>query len=178
MRSIWPTMHPKCEQCWLHGILKGARSVAPGRRMLTNAERRTLLLIAQGHDVAAVAEITMVSMETVKTQLKTARTRLGARNTTHALALALQSQQFVLPAINIPTLTRRQDDVLGLFAAGLGYGDAAHQLGLSIETVKTHARRARTKVGAANRAHAVAFVLAARLQDGCTSAARLPRGIQ
>ena len=57
------------------------------------------------------------------------------------------------------TLSPREREILGLLAGGLSGEDAAKQLFLSSETVRTHVRNAMSKLGAATRAHAVALAL-------------------
>lgn len=57
------------------------------------------------------------------------------------------------------TLSPREREILGLLSQGLSGEDAAKQLFLSSETVRTHVRNAMTKLGAATRAHAVALAL-------------------
>jgi DNA-binding NarL/FixJ family response regulator len=61
-------------------------------------------------------------------------------------------------------LTPRERDVVALVAAGLGNAEIAAQLFVSPFTVKTHAVRAMTKVGARDRAQLVSFVFRAGLQ--------------
>jgi DNA-binding NarL/FixJ family response regulator len=57
------------------------------------------------------------------------------------------------------TLSPREREILGLLSQGLSGEEAAIQLFLSPETVRTHVRNAMTKLGAATRAHAVALAL-------------------
>jgi DNA-binding NarL/FixJ family response regulator len=57
------------------------------------------------------------------------------------------------------TLSPREREVLGLLSHGLSGEEAAKQLFLSSETVRTHVRNAMTKLGASTRAHAVALAL-------------------
>jgi DNA-binding NarL/FixJ family response regulator len=57
------------------------------------------------------------------------------------------------------TLSPREREILGLLSQGLSGEEAANQLFLSPETVRTHVRNAMTKLGAATRAHAVALAL-------------------
>lgn len=57
------------------------------------------------------------------------------------------------------TLSPREREILGLLSQGLSGEDAAKQLYLSSETVRTHVRNAMSKLGAATRAHAVALAL-------------------
>ncbi len=56
-------------------------------------------------------------------------------------------------------LSPREREVLGLLSQGLSGEEAAKQLFLSSETVRTHVRNAMSKLGAATRAHAVALAL-------------------
>jgi DNA-binding NarL/FixJ family response regulator len=51
--------------------------------------------------------------------------------------------------------TGREREVLGLFAAGCSYVEAADRLGISVDTVRTYVRRAYAKLGARDRAEAV-----------------------
>jgi DNA-binding NarL/FixJ family response regulator len=56
-------------------------------------------------------------------------------------------------------LSPREREILELLSQGLSGEDAAKQLYLSSETVRTHVRNAMTKLGAATRVHAVALAL-------------------
>lgn len=56
-------------------------------------------------------------------------------------------------------LSPREREILGLLSQGLSGEEAAKQLHLSSETVRTHVRNAMSKLGAATRAHAVALAL-------------------
>jgi DNA-binding NarL/FixJ family response regulator len=57
------------------------------------------------------------------------------------------------------TLSPREREIMGLLSQGLSGEEAARQLYLSPETVRTHVRNAMSKLGAATRAHAVALAL-------------------
>jgi DNA-binding NarL/FixJ family response regulator len=57
------------------------------------------------------------------------------------------------------TLSPREREILGLLSKGLSGEEAAEQLYLSPETVRTHVRNAMGKLDAATRAHAVALAL-------------------
>jgi DNA-binding CsgD family transcriptional regulator len=59
----------------------------------------------------------------------------------------------------VKTLSPREREILGLLSQGLSGEQAAKQLYLSSETVRTHVRNAMSKLGAATRAHAVALAL-------------------
>lgn len=56
-------------------------------------------------------------------------------------------------------LSPREREILALLADGLSGEEAAKQLFLSSETVRTHVRNAMTKLGASTRVHAVALAL-------------------
>ena len=56
-------------------------------------------------------------------------------------------------------LTKREQEIMTLVAAGGQSGDIARQLVLSAETVDSHVHNAREKLGARTRAHAVAIAL-------------------
>jgi DNA-binding NarL/FixJ family response regulator len=56
-------------------------------------------------------------------------------------------------------LTRHQVAVLGLVAEGLENAEIGAALGVTTDTVKSHAHRAFRRIGAGNRAHAVLIAL-------------------
>lgn len=56
-------------------------------------------------------------------------------------------------------ITPRQRQVLQLFADGESTDDVARRLGLSSETVRTHAKASLPRLGARDRAHAIAIAL-------------------
>ncbi|HZQ82744.1 MAG TPA: response regulator transcription factor [Gaiellaceae bacterium] len=56
-------------------------------------------------------------------------------------------------------LTSRESEILHLLAEGRSYASIAHTLHISAETVRTHAKHAKTKLGARTRTHAVALAL-------------------
>lgn len=57
---------------------------------ITPAERRALVCLSHGMSYKMVADTLGVELETVKTQLRVARYKLRAKNTTHAVAQALR----------------------------------------------------------------------------------------
>jgi two-component system, NarL family, response regulator len=61
-----------------------------GRGKLTRRQRQILQLLADGHSTAFAARELELSEETVKTHLKKSLGRLGAKNRTHAVAIALR----------------------------------------------------------------------------------------
>jgi DNA-binding NarL/FixJ family response regulator len=60
------------------------------RGKLTHRQREILQLLADGESTTVAARELGLSEETVKTHIKTALARLGARNRTHAVAIALR----------------------------------------------------------------------------------------
>lgn len=58
-------------------------------------------------------------------------------------------------------LTDREREVLGMIAMGMGSAWIASRLGVSTSTVETHVRHCLDKLGARNRAHAIALGLQA-----------------
>jgi two-component system, NarL family, response regulator len=60
------------------------------RGKLTRRQREILQLLADGESTTVAARELDLSEETVKTHIKTALARLGAKNRTHAVAIALR----------------------------------------------------------------------------------------
>ena len=60
------------------------------RGKLTGRQRQILQLLANGESTTVAARELGLSEETVKTHIKTTLARLGARNRTHAVAIALR----------------------------------------------------------------------------------------
>jgi DNA-binding NarL/FixJ family response regulator len=88
-----------------------------------------------------------------------------------AVSAAAELESFIDPAAaserraGKPTVTRRQRQVLQLFADGLSTGAIADRLELSEETVRTHAKAALARLDARDRTHAVAIALRSSLID-------------
>ena len=83
-----------------------------------------------------------------------------------AIEAAAEQETFVDPTAGraaITALTPRQRQVLQLFADGYSTEQAAKQLGLSEETVRTHAKASLARMNARDRTHAVAKALRASL---------------
>jgi DNA-binding NarL/FixJ family response regulator len=59
----------------------------------------------------------------------------------------------------MPTLSKREREIMDLLAQGLTGEQVADRLVLSSETVKTHIRNAMTKLEASTRVHAIAIAL-------------------
>ncbi len=82
--------------------LREARLLLAGLPSLTAREATVIDHVANGARVREIAEADGVGTETIKTQLDTARKRLGARTTAHAVALAI-----ALGEIDAPTIRPR-----------------------------------------------------------------------
>jgi DNA-binding NarL/FixJ family response regulator len=85
-----------------------------------------------------------------------------------AVDAAAESEHFVDPAARErsrgrPGLTRRQREILQLYADGQSTARVATQLGLSAETIRTHTKATLARLGARDRAHAVAIALRSSL---------------
>lgn len=80
-----------------------------------------------------------------------------------AVDAAAESERFVDPATKgmrgRPTLTRRQRQILQLYADGQSTAQVAKRLGVSAETVRTHTKATLSRLHARDRAHAVAVAL-------------------
>ena len=80
-----------------------------------------------------------------------------------AVDAAADSGRFIDPAAAIDrsakALTRRQRQIIQLVADGHSTRDVAHRLHLSAETVRTHTKAALPRLGARDRAHAVAIAM-------------------
>jgi DNA-binding CsgD family transcriptional regulator len=56
-------------------------------------------------------------------------------------------------------ITRREREVLTLIASGANSQQIAAELSISVPTVRTHTRNLLQKLGARNRAHAIALAM-------------------
>ena len=84
-----------------------------------------------------------------------------------AVDAAAEAQRFVDPAAKDrrgrSALTGRQRQILQLYADGESTARVATQLGLSAETIRTHNKGILARLGARDRAHAVAIALRSSL---------------
>ena len=85
-----------------------------------------------------------------------------------AVFAVLNQQSYIDPELDHlidRAITPRQRQILQLFADGHSTEDAARRLGLSTETVRTHAKASLPRLGARDRAHAIAIALRGSLID-------------
>ncbi len=85
-----------------------------------------------------------------------------------AVDAAADSERFVDPAARErargrAALTRRQRQILQLYADGQSTATVARRLGLSAETIRTHTKGVLARLSARDRAHAVAIALRSSL---------------
>lgn len=93
----------------------------------------------------------------------------GPEELRRAVDAAVAQEKFVDPAVppkgSRGKLTRRQRQILQLLANGESTTVAARELDVSEETVKTHTKHVLARLGARNRAHAVAIAVRECLID-------------
>jgi DNA-binding NarL/FixJ family response regulator len=113
---------------------------------LTEQQRQAVALVARGWTDKRIGSALHVQPDTVKSRLRAASKRIGARTRTHLVRLALQTGEIGLR--NVPTdpfpvpLTPRQVEILDLTSLGLDYREVAERLGLAPGTVHAHRTRA------------------------------------
>lgn len=76
-----------------------------------------------------------------------------------------RSPRSVKPHPNLPTLTEREREVVGLVGEGLNNDEIAERLVVSSATARTHVSRAMIKLGARDRAQLVVFAYQSGLVD-------------
>jgi len=80
-----------------HRIIEDIASVQPNAKLgLAPQERTALRLASEGLTVQQTADVMGIGFEAAKDYLARARRRLGARNTPHAVALALRNGELVI----------------------------------------------------------------------------------
>jgi two-component system, NarL family, response regulator len=144
------------EEAKLHGneAIRALRKAAPGMGIVAHGERPERHLASAALQAGASAYVA-----------RTAEVEEMAR----AAQAALDQERFVDPAVppsgSRGKLTRRQREILQMLADGGSTIQAARELGLSEETVKTHTKNILARLGARNRTHAVAIALRECLID-------------
>jgi DNA-binding CsgD family transcriptional regulator len=78
--------------------LEGQSAPAPAGP-LSRREREVLSLVATGADLQHIADELTISPSTVRTHIGNAHRKLGARNRTHTVALAMQQGAIDVPAV-------------------------------------------------------------------------------
>lgn len=132
---------------------------APGGT-ITRQERIVIAGIARGHSTAQIARHLDISRFTIKSHLVRAGGRLGVRNRAGIVGAAYRTGILagLKPEPHRPVqLQPREAQVLFGMAYGLDNLTIGMELGLAEDTVKTYAKRLFRKLGAEDRAHAVAL---------------------
>jgi two-component system, NarL family, response regulator len=129
-------------------LIKAIRKEMPGAGIVALAGRADRYAAAEAIEAGASAYVAKTSSpEAIR----------------RAVDAAADSGKFVDPAArrspNGDSLTRRQRQTLQLLADGHSTTEVAHRLHLSAETVRTHTKASLARLGARDRAHAVAIAL-------------------
>jgi DNA-binding NarL/FixJ family response regulator len=141
---------------WGAGTIRALLKAQPGLGIVAHGERPERHLVNEAIDAGATAFVAKSS----------APEQLG-----RAVEAAADSETFIDPAAGSrrrragQSLTRRQREILQLFADGNSTTQVARKLGLGTETVKTHTKQLLVRLRARDRAHAVAIGIRNSLID-------------
>lgn len=129
-----------------HDAIRSLRKVEPCLGIVAHGERAERHLATAALQAGATAYVSRTS---------------DPAEVRRAVTAAAEQSDFVDPAVpprgSRGVLTGRQRQILQLLADGESTTIAAEALGLGEETVKTHTKNILTRLGAKNRAHAVAI---------------------
>jgi DNA-binding NarL/FixJ family response regulator len=130
--------------------IKALRKASPGLGIVAHGQRAERQVATEAMKAGATAYVAKSS---------------PAEELNRAVDAAAESEQFIDPAAQNGgnSLTRRQRQILQLIADGHSTSIAAKRLGLSTETVRTHTKAVLARLGARDRAHAVAIALRSSL---------------
>ena len=141
--------------------MNGAGASISGQEAIRALHRTSPMLGIVGHGDLPERHIANAAMQAGACAY-VARTA-GTAELRKAVDAAAAQESFVDPAVppkgSRGKLTRRQRQILQRLADGESTTVAARELDLSEETVKTHMKNALARLGAKNRAHAVAIAL-------------------
>lgn len=133
--------------------IKALRKASPGLGIVAHGARVSRIAAKDAIAAGATAYVARSS---------------AADEMSKAVEAATDHTKFVDPAADRkvrPALTRRQRQIIQLIADGQSTSQVAKTLGLSSETVRTHTKAALARIGARDRAHAVALALRKGLID-------------
>ncbi|MHB1613784.1 MAG: response regulator transcription factor [Actinomycetes bacterium] len=154
--SRYPVEHP--DLTLLDVRMPGLGGVEAARRILVTDPRARVVMLTMGEDPDAVARAVAVgargylrkdaSVEEIGVVLAQVLADPAPSGSTRRLRVAGEGA---------PALTEREYQVLAGMSRGRSNAEIGRELFLSEDTVKTHARRLFRKIGAGDRAHAVAL---------------------
>ena len=128
--------------------IKALRKARPGLGIVAHAARPEQAAAADALDAGATAFVAKSSPSEALAE---------------AIDAAAEAESYIDPAAGGAngggSLTRRQREILQLYADGLSTENVAQRIDRSTETVRTHTKAALSRLGARDRAHAVAIGL-------------------
>jgi DNA-binding NarL/FixJ family response regulator len=140
--------------------MPGMGGVEATRRLLGAHPQAVVIMLTLGEDVEGVAAAIAAGARGYlpkDASREEAATVLGLATTAMAPAVGNVVPLPLRPAPGTPVLTTREVEVLEGMARGKSNSQIGRELFLSEDTIKTHARRLFRKMGAADRAQAVAL---------------------
>jgi DNA-binding NarL/FixJ family response regulator len=153
----WPAERP--DLVLMDVRMPGIGGVEASRRLVATHAGATVVMLTMAEDRDGVARAVASGARGYLTKDAT-REELAA-----TVALAMAASAWATPARRVrptapgdpPALTERELQVLSGMSRGCSNAEIGRELFLSEDTVKTHARRLFRKLGAADRAQAVAL---------------------
>jgi DNA-binding NarL/FixJ family response regulator len=128
--------------------IRALRKARPGLGIVAHASRPERHAASEAISAGATAYVAKCS---------------PASELARAVDAAADAETFIDPAARRPSngqdITRRQREILQLYANGLTTEGTAQRLGVSTETVRTHTKAVLSRLSARDRTHAVAIGL-------------------
>ncbi len=116
IRSVWhshryldPALRALVSSAEQSGAAVGDRGAQALRMPLSRREFQVMQLIAEGMENAAIAKVLFLSVETVRTHVKSILRKLSARDRTHAVTIAFRSGLLQLTPLP-PTETKSENN--------------------------------------------------------------------
>jgi DNA-binding NarL/FixJ family response regulator len=141
--------------------MPGMGGVEATRRLLSTHPRAVVVMLTMGEDIEGVAAGVALGargyLPKDASREETATVIGLALTPVHTPPVVAPMPVWPRPATDAPTLTEREVEVLDGMSRGQSNAQIGQFLFLSEDTIKTHARRLFRKMGAADRAQAVAL---------------------